>query len=171
MRAADYIVDVGPGAGVHGGEDRGCRHAGGHHGTRPIASPASISPASGRIAVPAERRAGNGQVPAVLRLHARTTCSNVDVSIPLGHVDVRDGRIRLGQIQSFVNEIIATSSRPRLNRARVRPGKHDRYRRAWRISTRSIVIDQSPIGRTPRSNPATYTGLFDDIRDLFAATR
>ena len=166
IRAADYIVDVGPGAGVHGGQIMA-------QGTLQdiMNAPDSITgqylSGKRRIAVPAQRRTGNGNFLRVFGCR-ENNLRNVDVSIPLGTLTCVTGVSGSGK-SSLVNEIISKKLSSVLNRARVRPGKHDRFEGIENLD-KAIVIDQSPIGRTPRSNPATYTGLFADIRDLFAAT-
>ena len=166
IRAADYIVDVGPGAGVHGGQIMA-------QGTLQdiMNAPDSITgqylSGKRRIAVPAQRRAGNGNFLRVFGCR-ENNLRNVDVSIPLGTLTCVTGVSGSGK-SSLVNEIISKKLSSALNRARVRPGRHDRFEGIENLD-KAIVIDQSPIGRTPRSNPATYTGLFADIRDLFAAT-
>ena len=166
IRAADYIVDVGPGAGVHGGQIMA-------QGTLQdiMNTPDSITgqylSGKRRIAVPAQRRAGNGNFLRVFGCR-ENNLRNVDVSIPLGTLTCVTGVSGSGK-SSLVNEIISKKLSAALNRARVRPGRHDRFEGIENLD-KAIVIDQSPIGRTPRSNPATYTGLFADIRDLFAAT-
>ena len=166
IRAADYIVDVGPGAGVHGGQIMA-------QGTLQdiMNAPDSITgqylSGKRRIAVPAQRRAGNGNFLRVFGCR-ENNLRNVDVSIPLGTLTCVTGVSGSGK-SSLVNEIISKKLSATLNRARVRPGRHDRFEGIENLD-KAIVIDQSPIGRTPRSNPATYTGLFADIRDLFAAT-
>ena len=166
IRAADYIVDVGPGAGVHGGQIMA-------QGTLQdiMNAPDSITgqylSGKRRIAVPAQRRAGNGNFLRVFGCR-ENNLRNVDVSIPLGTLTCVTGVSGSGK-SSLVNEIISKKLSAALNRARVRPGRHDRFEGIENLD-KAIVIDQSPIGRTPRSNPATYTGLFADIRDLFAAT-
>ena len=166
MRAADYIVDVGPGAGVHGGEVVA-------QGTlqQIMDTPESLTgqylSGKRKIPVPAQRRQGNGK-----HLRVCGCCENnldhIDVDIPLGTFTCVTGVSGSGK-SSLVNEIIAKRLLGKLNGARVRPGKHDRMEGIGNLD-KVIVIDQSPIGRTPRSNPATYTGLFTDIRDLYAAT-
>ena len=166
MRAADYIVDVGPGAGVHGGEIVA-------QGTlqQIMDTPESLTgqylSGKRKIPVPAQRRQGNGK-----HLRVCGCCENnldhIDVDIPLGTFTCVTGVSGSGK-SSLVNEIIAKRLLGKLNGARVRPGKHDRMEGMQNLD-KVIVIDQSPIGRTPRSNPATYTGLFTDIRDLYAAT-
>ncbi len=166
MRAADWIVDVGPGAGVHGGRIVA-------QGTLQdiMDAPSSITGAflSGRlkIEVPKERRAGNGQFLTV-RGAAENNLRGVDVSIPLGTFTCVTGVSGSGK-SSLVNEILYKKLAADLNRAKTRSGKHKAIE-GEEFLDKVINIDQSPIGRTPRSNPATYTGLFNDIRDLFAST-
>ena len=166
MRAADYIIDVGPGAGVHGGEIVAA-------GTpeEVMNTPGSITGdyLSGRktIPVPAQRRAGNGHT-LTIRGAAENNLRHVDVSIPLGTFTCVTGVSGSGK-SSLINEILYKRLGADLNRVKVRPGKHDSIE-GEEFLDKVINIDQSPIGRTPRSNPATYTGLFNDIRDLFATT-
>ena len=166
MRAADYLVDVGPGAGVHGGEIVA-------HGTLEdiMAAPRSITgqylSGKKKIPVPAVRRPGSGKT-----LRFCDCCENnlqhVNAEIPLGTFTCVTGVSGSGK-SSLVVEIIEKELSARLNRAKVRPGKFGHVEGLEHLD-KVISIDQSPIGRTPRSNPATYTGLFNDIRDLFAAT-
>ena len=167
MRAADYIVDVGPGAGIHGGEIVAAGTA-----EEIMACPESVTGAylSGRkrIPVPAVRRKGNGHFLTV-RGARENNLKNIDVSIPLGTFTVVTGVSGSGK-SSLVNEIIFKRLGADLNRMKVRPGRH-RSMEGEEYLTNVIAIDQSPIGRTPRSNPATYTGLFNDIRELFASTQ
>ena len=166
MRQADYIVDIGPGAGVHGGQVVAC-------GTceEIMNTPGSITGdyLSGRkqIPVPPERRPGNGNFLTV-RGAAENNLQNVDVSIPLGTFTCVTGVSGSGK-SSLVNEILYKRLACDLNRAKTRAGKHQAVE-GEEFLDKVIAIDQSPIGRTPRSNPATYTGLFNDIRDLFAST-
>ena len=166
MRAADYIVDVGPGAGVHGGEIVAA-------GTLEEieANPRSITGQylSGvkKIPVPAQRRVGNGNFLEVIGAR-ENNLQNVDVKIPLGTFTCVTGVSGSGK-SSLVNEILYKTLANKLNHARMRPGACREIRGLAHLD-KVINIDQSPIGRTPRSNPATYTGLFNDIRDLFAAT-
>ena len=166
MRAADYIIDVGPGAGVHGGQIIAA-------GTpeEVMANPASLTGQylSGRryIAVPAQRRPGNGKC-LTIRGAAENNLKNIDVSIPLGTFTCVTGVSGSGK-SSLVNEILFKRLGADLNRMKCRPGKHQAIE-GEEFLDKVICIDQSPIGRTPRSNPATYTGVFNDIRDLFAST-
>ena len=166
MRAADFIVDVGPGAGIHGGKIVAV-------GTPEeiMAAPESITGQylSGvrSIPVPAHRREGNGRHLSFYGCR-ENNLAGIDVHIPLGTLTCITGVSGSGK-SSLVNEIIAKKLAGVLNHARVRAGRHDRAEGIEELN-KVIVIDQSPIGRTPRSNPATYTGLFSDIRDLFAST-
>ena len=166
MRAADYIVDVGPGAGSHGGE---IVAAGTYEEI--LQEPRSITGQylSGvkKIPVPSARRAGNGQLLSV-RGATEHNLKNVDVDIPLGTLTCVTGVSGSGK-SSLVEEVLNKTLLGRLNHARTRPGAC-RCIEGMEHLDKVIDIDQSPIGRTPRSNPATYTGLFNDIRDLFAST-
>ena len=167
MRAADYIIDVGPGAGVHGGEIVAA-------GTpeEVMNTPGSITGEylSGRrkIPVPRERRKGNGKFLKVFGA-AENNLRHIDVEIPLGTFTCVTGVSGSGK-SSLVNEILYKKLGADLNRVKVRAGRHDRIE-GEEFLDKVIDIDQSPIGRTPRSNPATYTGLFNDIRELFASTQ
>ena len=166
MRAADYIVDVGPGAGSRGGEIVAT-------GTvdEIIACPRSVTGQylSGfkKIPVPSARRAGNGKCISI-RGAAENNLKNVDVDIPLGTLTCVTGVSGSGK-SSLVGEVLNKVLLANLNHARTRPGAYQSIEGLEHLD-KVIDIDQSPIGRTPRSNPATYTGLFNDIRDLFAAT-
>ena len=166
MRAADHIIDVGPGAGVHGGSIIA-------QGTAEeiMANPSSITGAylSGvrKIPVPKERRKGNGNF-LTIRGAAENNLRGVDVQIPLGTFTCVTGVSGSGK-SSLVNEILYKKLAADLNRAKTRAGKHAAIEGEEYLD-KVINIDQSPIGRTPRSNPATYTGLFNDIRELFAST-
>jgi len=166
MRAADYIVDVGPGAGCHGGQ---IVAAGGLDDI--IAEPASITgqylSGAKKIPVPTARRKGNGKYLTV-RGATENNLKDVDVSIPLGTFTCVTGVSGSGK-SSLVGEVLNKTLAARLNHARTRPGAC-RCIEGLEHLDKVIDIDQSPIGRTPRSNPATYTGLFNDIRDLFAST-
>lgn len=167
MRAADYIVDIGPGAGVHGGDVVALGTA-----EEVMNTPGSITGdyLSGRrkIPVPTERRKGSGKV-LTIRGAAENNLREVDVTIPLGTFTCVTGVSGSGK-SSLVNEIIFKRLGADLNRMKVRPGKHTALE-GEEFLDKVIDIDQSPIGRTPRSNPATYTGLFNDIRELFASTQ
>ena len=166
MRAADYIIDVGPGAGVHGGNIIAA-------GTpeEVSANPASLTGQylSGKryIAVPEKRRQGSGKTLTV-RGASENNLRGIDVDIPLGTLTCVTGVSGSGK-SSLVNEILFKRLGADLNRMKCRPGKHKAIEGEEYLD-KVINIDQSPIGRTPRSNPATYTGVFNDIRDLFAST-
>ena len=165
MREADYIVDIGPGAGEHGGEVVAAGTA-----QEIMANPESITGAylSGRkkIPVPDHRATPSGWLKVT---GAReNNLKNIDVKIPLGIMTCVTGVSGSGK-SSLINEIVYKRLARELNRARTIPGKHKDIKGMEQLD-KVIAIDQSPIGRTPRSNPATYTGVFDLIRDLFAAT-
>lgn len=167
MRSADCIVDIGPGAGVHGGEvvcvgsiDEICsceRSITGQYLSGKMSIP-----------VPAERRKSNGHS-LVIRGARENNLKNVDVEIPLGVLTCVTGVSGSGK-SSLINEVLYKSLAAELNRAKTRAGKHDGIE-GLKYVDKVINIDQSPIGRTPRSNPATYTGVFNHIRDLFASTQ
>ena len=166
MRAADFIVDVGPGAGVHGGEIIAA-------GTIDdiIAAPRSITgqylSGAKKIPLPEKRRAGNGKSLKIFGA-AENNLRHIDVEFPLGTFTCVTGVSGSGK-SSLVNEILYKKLAGSLNRARTRPGKFDRIEGLEHLD-KVVGIDQSPIGRMPSSNPATYTGVFNDIRDLFAST-
>ena len=166
MRAADYIVDIGPEAGIHGGEVVAA-------GTVEdvIKSDRSITGKylSGefKIPVPNERRKSDGRCLTIYGA-AENNLKNIDINIPLGLFTCVTGVSGSGK-SSFVNEILYKHLVAKLNRAKVRAGKFEKMTGTENLD-KVINIDQSPIGRTPRSNPATYTGLFNDIRDLYAST-
>ena len=166
MRAADFIVDVGPGAGVHGGEIIAA-------GTIDdiIAAPRSITgqylSGAKKIPLPEKRRAGNGKSLKIFGA-AENNLRHIDVEFPLGTFTCVTGVSGSGK-SSLVNEILYKKLAGNLNRARTRPGKFDRIEGLEHLD-KVVGIDQSPIGRMPSSNPATYTGVFNDIRDLFAST-
>ena len=165
MRAADYIVDIGPRAGVHGGEVIATGTA-----TDIMKCKESLTGAylSGRmkIPVPTERKKPSGFI--TIKGARENNLKNIDVDIPLGVMTCITGVSGSGK-SSLTNEILYKHLAKSLNRARCIPGKHDDILGLEQLD-KVIDIDQSPIGRTPRSNPATYTGVFDMIRDLFAAT-
>ena len=165
MREADYIVDIGPGAGSHGGEVVACGTA-----EEIMKIPESITGQylSGvlKIPVPAVRKKPTGWI--TVQGARENNLKNIDVDFPLGVMTVVTGVSGSGK-SSLVNEILYKHLAKKLNRARTIPGKHKGIKGVEQLD-KVIAIDQSPIGRTPRSNPATYTGVFDQIRDLFAAT-
>ncbi len=166
IRAADHVVDLGPGAGEHGGEIVSA-------GTPAeiLADPNSVTgqylSGERQIPVPEERRYPRGEL--TVRGASQHNLKNVDVSFPVGVFTCVTGVSGSGK-STLVNEILYRSLANRLHRARLRPGAHDRVDGLDQID-KIINIDQSPIGRTPRSNPATYSGVFDHIRQLFAQTR
>ena len=167
MRAADYLIDIGPGAGIHGGEVVAA-------GTpeEVMANPNSLTgqylSGKKRIPVPETRRPGNGKSLKVIGA-AENNLRHIDVEFPLGTFTVVTGVSGSGK-SSLVNEILFKKLGVELNRMKVHPGRCDRIEGIEYLD-KVVDIDQSPIGRTPRSNPATYTGLFNDIRDLFASTQ
>ena len=165
MLAADYIVDIGPGAGSHGGEVVACGTA-----EEIMKVPESVTgqylSGAKRIPVPSVRKKPAGKI-TVLGAQ-ENNLKNIDVDFPLGVMTVVTGVSGSGK-SSLVNEILYKHLAKSLNRARTIPGKHKGIKGIEQLD-KVIDIDQSPIGRTPRSNPATYTGVFDQIRDLFAAT-
>ena len=167
MRAADYLVDIGPGAGVHGGEVVA------QGSVEDIcAEPRSITGdyLSGRkrIPLPAVRRSGNGSAITV-RGATENNLKNIDVRFPLGEFICVTGVSGSGK-SSLVNEVLYKTLASEKMRMKVRPGKCAGVDGLENVD-KVIAIDQTPIGRTPRSNPATYTGLFNDIRDVFASTK
>ena len=165
MLAADYIVDIGPGAGEHGGQVVAVGNA-----QEIMKNPNSVTGAylSGkiRIPVPTERKKPTGYLKVVGA--QENNLKNIDVKFPLGVMTCVTGVSGSGK-SSLVNQILYKRLARDLNRARTIPGKHKRIEGLEQVD-KVINIDQSPIGRTPRSNPATYTGVFDLIRDLFAGT-
>ena len=167
MRAADYLIDIGPGAGIHGGEVVAA-------GTpeEVMANPNSLTgqylSGKKKIPVPETRRPGNGKILKVIGA-AENNLRHIDAEFPLGTFTVVTGVSGSGK-SSLVNEILFKKLGVELNRMKVHPGKCDRIEGIEYLD-KVVDIDQSPIGRTPRSNPATYTGLFNDIRDLFASTQ
>ena len=165
MRAADCVVDIGPGAGEHGGELVAIGTA-----EELMKNPDSVTGAylSGKlkIPVPAQRKEPSGYL--TVRGAAENNLKNIDVTFPLGVMTCVTGVSGSGK-SSLVNEILYKALARKLNRAHVIAGKHKKIEGVEQLD-KVINIDQSPIGRTPRSNPATYTGVFDLIRDLFAAT-
>lgn len=166
MYAADYLVDIGPGAGVHGGE---VVYQGDVAGILKCEKSVTGAYLSGRkrIPVPEIRRKGSGKK-LIIKGAAVNNLKNTDFTIPLGTLTCVTGVSGSGK-SSFVNEILYKRLAAELNGARTRPGAHKEMRGLENLD-KVVGIDQSPIGRTPRSNPATYTGLFNDIRELFAQT-
>ena len=167
MRAADYLIDIGPGAGAHGGQVVAA-------GTpeEVMADPDSLTgqylSGKKRIEVPAARRPGNGKLLTV-RGARENNLKNIDISVPLGTFTCVTGVSGSGK-SSLVNEIIYKRLGAELNRMKTHPGKHTAMEGLEHLD-KVVGIDQSPIGRTPRSNPATYTGVFNDIRTVFSQTQ
>ncbi len=166
IRTADYLVDIGPGAGIHGGSVVAT-------GT-PKEVAANKASITGQyllkqkvIKTPTKRRPGNGKSVTITGAREHNL-RGIDVEIPLGQMVVVSGVSGSGK-SSLINDILAKELSARLHRANVVPGKHDDIQGIEHLD-KAIIIDQSPIGRTPRSNPATYTGLFTPIRELFAGT-
>lgn len=166
IRSADWLLDIGPGAGVHGGEIVA-------EGT-PAQVAKNTKSITGKylrgtesIGVPKTRRKGNGKE-LIVKGAAEHNLKSVDVSIPLGQMVVVSGVSGSGK-SSLINDIVAKELQARLHRAHLVPGKHEEIIGIEHLD-KAIIIDQSPIGRTPRSNPATYTGVFTPIRELFANT-
>jgi excinuclease ABC subunit A len=164
IRSADYLVDIGPGAGIHGGE------------VVAIGTPSEVGKskesitgqflrAEREIKVPKKRRGGNGKS-LIIKNAREHNLKNLDVEIPLGQLVVVSGVSGSGK-STLINDILAKELSARLMRAQSIPGRHDDIEGIKQLD-KAIVIDQSPIGRTPRSNPATYTGVFTPIRELFA---
>ncbi len=164
IRTADYLLDIGPGAGIHGGKVVA-------HG-----SPSAVAKAPGSItadylsakksiAVPKKRRTGNNKA-LIIKGARENNLRDITVEIPLGKLVVVSGVSGSGK-SSLINDILAKELLARLHRASTVPGRHDDIEGIKQLD-KAIIIDQSPIGRTPRSNPATYTGLFTPIRELFA---
>ena len=166
IRTADYLLDIGPGAGIHGG------HVVASGSPEEVANnPKSITGQYLRgvkkIAVPKRRRKGNGKS-LDIKGARENNLKNIDVTIPLGQLVVVSGVSGSGK-SSLINDILAKELSARLMRTSSVPGRHDNIEGIEHLD-KVIIIDQSPIGRTPRSNPATYTGLFTPIRELFAST-
>lgn len=164
IETADYLVDIGPGAGIHGGQ------------VVATGSPQEVAKVDGsitakflrgerQIKTPKKRRPGNGKE-LIIKGARENNLKNVDVQIPLGQLVVVSGVSGSGK-SSLINDILAKELSARLMRAQAVPGRHDDIEGIKNLD-KAIVIDQSPIGRTPRSNPATYTGVFTPIRELFA---
>lgn len=167
IRAADYVVDIGPGAGVHGGE---LVAAGSVEDVMNAEGSITGQYLSGKkkIKVPANRRKGNGHS-LEIKGAAQNNLQNIDVSFPLGVMTCVTGVSGSGK-SSLVNDILYKKLASELNGAKLRPGRYDDMQ-GLEFVDKVIGIDQSPIGRTPRSNPATYTGVFSDIRTLYSQTQ
>ena len=166
MREADYIVDVGPGAGEHGGQIVACGSVEDIIKAKDSVTGQYLS-GKKKIEVPSERRKPKGKISVIGA--QENNLKNVDVDFPVGIFTCVTGVSGSGK-SSLVNEILYKSLARKLNRAFTVPGKHKKISGMQQLD-KVIAIDQSPIGRTPRSNPATYTGVFDMIRDLFANTQ
>jgi excinuclease ABC subunit A len=165
IRTADYLVDIGPGAGIHGGKivaegtpEEVANNANSITGQYLVGTK--------KIAVPKKRRKGNGKV-LTIKGAREHNLKNVTVDIPLGELVVVSGVSGSGK-STLINDILAKELAARLHRANSVPGKHDDIEGIKQLD-KAIIIDQSPIGRTPRSNPATYTGVFTPIRELFSS--
>lgn len=167
MRAADFIVDIGPGAGVHGGNVI-CTGDVNDIMNCPDSITGQYLNGTKKIEVPSVRRKGNGNFLKVIGA-TENNLKNINVSIPLGTFTCVTGVSGSGK-SSLVNEIIYKNLAGKLNRARIKPGEFTQMEGLEHLD-KVIDIDQSPIGRTPRSNPATYTGVFGDIRELYASTQ
>nr|WP_290461383.1 excinuclease ABC subunit UvrA [Acutalibacter muris] len=167
MREADYIVDIGPGAGVHGGK---VIYSGPIKGIMKCKESITGQYLSGKkkVEIPETRRSGNGKFLEIVGA-SQNNLRNVDVKLPLGELVCITGVSGSGK-SSLINEILYKKLAAELNRAHTFAGSHKEIRGLEHLD-KVIQIDQSPIGRTPRSNPATYTGLFNDIRDLYASTQ
>ena len=165
IRTADYLLDIGPGAGIHGGN---IVAAGKPSDVEQTKGSITGDYLSGKkvIPVPKNRRLGNGKH-LVIKGARENNLKNIDVTIPLGQLVVISGVSGSGK-SSLINDILAKELLARLHRANTVPGRHEDIEGIKQLD-KAIIIDQSPIGRTPRSNPATYTGLFTPIRELFAS--
>jgi len=166
IRAADHVVDLGPGAGEHGGEVV-AEGTAGQIARRAASLTGQYLNGKREIPVPEHRRSPRGEL--VIRKARQHNLQGINVGVPLGVFCCVTGVSGSGK-STLVNEILYRAVANRLHRARLRPGAHDRIEGIEQVD-KIINIDQSPIGRTPRSNPATYTGVFDHIRDLFSRTR
>ena len=165
IRTADFLLDIGPGAGIHGGT---IVAAGTPEQVGKVKGSITAQYLSGskKIPVPKKRRGGNGKQLTIVNAR-ENNLKNVTVDIPLGELVVVSGVSGSGK-SSLINDILAKELLARLHRASTVPGRHDTIEGIKQLD-KAIIIDQSPIGRTPRSNPATYTGLFTPIRELFAS--
>lgn len=166
IRAADWLVDIGPGAGVHGGQVVASGAPREVAKNQKSITGQYLSGAQ-KIPVPKNRRKGNGKE-LIIKGAAEHNLKNIDVTIPLGKLLVVSGVSGSGK-STLINDILAKELQARLHRAHLVPGKHKEITGIEHLD-KAIIIDQSPIGRTPRSNPATYTGVFTPIRELFANT-
>ncbi len=166
IRSADFVLDIGPGAGIHGGEVVYAGDVDGLIRCRESITGAYLS-GERSIEIPESRRSGNGKSLRILGAQ-QNNLKNIDVEIPLGRFVCVTGVSGSGK-SSLINEILYKSLATTLNRAKLKPGRH-RAILGTEALDKVIEISQSPIGRTPRSNPATYTGLFGDIRELYAST-
>lgn len=166
IRTADFLLDIGPGAGVHGGH---VVASGNPDEVKKVNESITAQYLNGdkKITIPKKRRAGNDKQ-LVIKGARENNLQNIDVTIPLGKFVVVSGVSGSGK-SSLINDILSKELQARLMRANTVPGKHDEIIGIKHLD-KAIIIDQSPIGRTPRSNPATYTGLFTPIRELFAQT-
>lgn len=166
IRSADYLLDIGPGAGIHGGE---VVAIGKPDDVAKVKTSITGQYLSGEryILTPKKRRAGNGKS-LIIKGARENNLKNIDVEIPLGQLVVVSGVSGSGK-SSLINDILAKELSAKLHRANTVAGHHDTIEGINQLD-KTIIIDQSPIGRTPRSNPATYTGLFTPIRELFAST-
>ena len=164
IRSADYLLDIGPGAGIHGGR---VIAAGSPEQVIKVAESITAQYLSGKlkIAIPKSRRKGSDKA-LVIKGARENNLKNIDVTIPLGKLVVVSGVSGSGK-SSLINDILAKELLAQLHRAGSASGRHDNIE-GIKLLDKAIIIDQSPIGRTPRSNPATYTGLFTPIRELFA---
>ena len=167
IRQSDFLVDMGPGAGSKGGQIV-AMGAPEEVAKNPDSITGRYLSGAEKIAVPKKRRKPNQGQQLIVRGAQENNLKNIDVAFPLGLMTVVSGVSGSGK-STLVNDIVARELAARLNRSQVVPGKHDRID-GIKLLDKAIVIDQSPIGRTPRSNPATYTGIFTPIRELFAAT-
>lgn len=165
IRTADYLLDIGPGAGTHGGEVVAAGSPA-EVANNPKSITGQYLTGKKSIPVPKKRRAGNGKS-LMIKGAQENNLKNIDVEIPLGKMVVVSGVSGSGK-SSLINDILAKELSARLMRANEVPGRHDDIEGIKHLD-KVIIIDQSPIGRTPRSNPATYTGLFTPIRELFAS--